>query len=113
MKDERAELKAAIAARISLARKNAGLSQGQLAGLMDLHRPSISEIEAARRNVSAEELNKLSDLLGVDLNWLACRDPQSSNDKSDKIQLAARGLSHLKSDDLDKVIDLLTALRKK
>jgi len=31
----------------------------------------------------------------------------------DQIRLAARGLSELKSEDLEKVIDLLTALKKK
>lgn len=106
-------LKKSIASRIALARKNAGLSQGQLAKLMSLHRPTISEIEAGRRSVTAEELNILSDLLGVELAWLACSENDEVDTSQDQIRLAARGLSELKSEDLEKVIDLLTALKKK
>lgn len=106
-------LKKSIASRIALARKNAGLSQGQLASLMGFHRPTVSEIEAGRRSVAAEELNKLSDILGVELAWLACSEEEKVDENLDQIRLAARGLSELKSEDLEKVIDLLTALKKK
>ena len=36
-----------IAARLRAAREAAGLSQGQVAKLLKLHRPTVSEIEAA------------------------------------------------------------------
>ena len=36
-----------IANRLAEARKMAGLSQGQVARMIGLHRPAISEIEAA------------------------------------------------------------------
>ena len=80
-----------IANRIAESRKSAGLSQGQLAKLMEMHRPTISEIEAGRRNVTAEELGKLSQLLAVRLNWLACDDSDNVRD-DDKLLLAAREL---------------------
>ena len=41
----------AIAERLKLAREFSGLSQGQVAKLLNLHRPSISEIEADRKSV--------------------------------------------------------------
>src|SRR3989304_5153549 len=67
----------AIASRIALARAQAGLSQGQVARLMKLHRPSISELEAGRRKVSADELGVMAKLYGVSVSWLACEDTDS------------------------------------
>lgn len=52
-----------IAARLRVAREAAGLSQGQVAKLMGLHRPTISEIEAGRRRVTGEELVQFAKLL--------------------------------------------------
>jgi transcriptional regulator with XRE-family HTH domain len=104
--------KAAIASRLALARKQAGLSQGQVAKMLDLHRPSISEAEAGRRNVTATEIGKLAGIYGVSVDWLACTDSNSPNESRDKIQLAARELAKLKKHDLDKVLDLLSALKE-
>ena len=49
-----------IGARLRQARELAGLSQGQVAKLMSLHRPAVSEMEAGRRRVSAEELKQMA-----------------------------------------------------
>ena len=54
------EQRNAIASRLRLARERAGLSQGQVAKLVAMHRPSVSEIEAGRRSVTAEELTKFA-----------------------------------------------------
>ena len=67
--------RAAIALRLKLARKMAGLSQGQVARLMGLHRPSISEAEAGRRKVSAEELADFAVRYGVSVAWLGGSTP--------------------------------------
>ena len=77
-----------ICSRLSIARNRAGLSQSQVAAKLDLPRPSISEIEAGRRRVSAEELIKFSELY-----------------------LAARNAKGLKEEDIEKIIDLLTSLK--
>jgi transcriptional regulator with XRE-family HTH domain len=110
--DDSQKKKEAIASRLALARKQAGLSQGQVAKMLNLHRPSISETEAGRRNVTVTELSKLADIYGVSLEWLACSDTDSTNETRDRIQLAARELAKLKKDDLDKVLGLLSALKK-
>lgn len=102
----------AIAARLALARKQAGLSQAQVAKMLGLHRPSISEAEAGRRRISAEELTKLANIYGVSINWLACSDTESVDVERDRLLLAARALTKLKKGDLNKVIDLLVAIRK-
>ena len=46
----------AIAERLKLARDQAGLSQGQVAKKLGWHRPTVSEIEAGRRRVAADEV---------------------------------------------------------
>jgi transcriptional regulator with XRE-family HTH domain len=105
-------IKIAIANRLALARENAGLSQGQVARMLNMHRPSISEVEAGRRSVTAEELAKFAEVYGVDMDWLGCKGESEPELDKDRIHLAARELAKLKKDDLNKVIDLLSALRK-
>lgn len=99
-----------IAERIRAAREQSGLSQGQVAKLLSLQRPAISEIEAGRRRVSAEELATLAETFDVSVDWLvsgtsAVADP--------KVELAARELGKLKSDDLEMVLRLLRTMKKK
>lgn len=103
--------KQAIANRIKTAREMAGLSQGQVAKIMGVHRPTISEIEASRRKVSVEELSFFSKLFKVNISWLACEDETGEEILSDKIQLAARELKNLNPHDLERVIELLKALK--
>lgn len=98
-----------LAARLRLAREQAGLSQGQIAKLLNYHRPTISEIEAGRRKVSAEELALFSQKYGVSTSWLL---GESEEGLSPAIELAARELSSLSTGDLDKVLRLLESLRK-
>lgn len=102
--------RAEIAERLRAAREQAGLSQGQVAKLLGLQRPAISEIEAGRRRVSAEEIAKLAETYDVSAQWLidntaAVADP--------KVELAARELGKLKSEDLEMVLRLFRTLKKK
>lgn len=99
--------------RLVIARKRAGLSQAQVAQELKLPRPSITEIEAGRRRVSADELVQFADLFSVDLEWLAGRGEEKGNILRDKLLLAARDVASLKSEDLEKVIELLTSLKPK
>jgi transcriptional regulator with XRE-family HTH domain len=108
--DERRRL---IGSRLSLARKRAGLSQSQVANELKLPRPSISEIEAGRRRVAADELVMFAELYSVDMDWLAGRGEENVDVIRDKLQLAARKVAGLKQEDLEKVIDLLTSLGSK
>lgn len=102
----------AIAQRLRVAREMAGLSQGQVARLIGIHRPSVSEAEAGRRRVPAEELSEYSRIYGVNAGWLAAAEPYSIDRQDARVQLAARELSKLKPDDLDRVLNLLAALRE-
>ena len=101
-----------IAARAREARKLAGLSQGQVAKMLGLHRPSISEAEAGRRNFTAEELAKLAAIYDVKLGWLAGEDAERLDVHDDRVQLAARELTKLKPDDLDRLLTILASMRE-
>jgi transcriptional regulator with XRE-family HTH domain len=100
-----------IAARLREARKAAGLSQGQVAKLLQMHRPSISEIEASNRRVSAEELAKFAEIYDVTVAWLLAESPDRLATDDPRLQLAARELSKLAPDDLDRLLRLLASMR--
>jgi len=105
------EDKKSIAGRLRLAREQAGLSQGQVALKLGIHRPTVSEIEAGRRRVSSEEVAEFASLYKVSVTWLLRPAGEKADPKRDKAELAARALMKLKEQDLDLVLDLLGSLR--
>lgn len=108
---EAIEKKAIIASRIREARRMAGLSQAQVAQILGLHRPSISEIEAGNRNVSAEEIAQLAEMFDVKASWLLGEDADKVDIYDNKLQLAARELQKLKPEDLDRLLTILASMR--
>lgn len=108
---EKDAVRAVVAARLRVAREYAGLSQGQVAKLLDMHRPTVSEIEAGRRKVSAEELAAFANVYDVSIPWLMGEDSKLENALQDRVELAARELAKLKQEDVDVVLRLLRSLR--
>lgn len=104
--------RAIIASRIREARKMAGLSQSQVASILGVQRPAISEIEAANRKVTAEEIAQLAEMFDVEANWLLGEGEDKVDLHDTKLQLAARELKKLKKDDLDRLLTLLASIRK-
>jgi len=102
-------IRMSIAQRLQAARKQAGLSQGQVAHLLNLQRPAISEIEAGRRRVSAEELSKLAEIYAVSMSWITKNQPDVPDPA---VELAARELAKLKKEDFETILNLLRSLRK-
>ena len=98
--------------RLRMAREQAGLSQAQVARLIDKHRPTISEIEAGRRKVSSEELTQFAKLYDVSLDWLVDSADADDAEDADRLKLAARELAKLDSSDLDRVMNLLRTLKR-
>jgi transcriptional regulator with XRE-family HTH domain len=105
------EIRLSIAARIREARKMAGLSQGQVAKLLKLHRPAVSELEAGNRRVSAEELAQMASLFDVSIAWLVGEAPEAVESDDPRVQLAARELKRLKPENLDRLMRVLAAIR--
>ena len=111
MEDKRI-LKKQIAERLKLARELAGLSQTQTAKLLNISRPTVSEIEAGRRNVSSAEILQYSELYDVDTSWVLGSEEKTKDFAQSKIQLAARELSKMSENDVNKLLKLLVAMKK-
>lgn len=105
-------LRELLASRIREARKMAGLSQSQVATLMQMQRPSISEIEAGNRKVSAEEVAQFATLFSVSVSWLMGEGEEKVDLKNTQLQLAAREIQKLKGKDLEQLLRLLAAIPK-
>jgi transcriptional regulator with XRE-family HTH domain len=103
--------RAQIAERLKEARKLAGLSQGHVAKILNLHRPSVSEMEAGNRRVSADELARLGEIYDVSVGWLLGETPETLDAQDPRLELAARELTKLKPDDLERLLKLLAAMR--
>ncbi len=103
--------RAQIAERLKEARKLAGLSQGHVAKILGLHRPSVSEMEAGNRRVSADELARLAEIYDVSVAWLLGETPETLDAQDPRLELAARELTKLKPDDLERLLKLLAAMR--
>jgi len=102
-----------LGARLREARTLAGLSQGQIARLLGMHRPTISEIEGGNRKVSAIELSKFAEAYDVTTSWLLAEVPDQLDAGDPRLQLAARELGKLKPADLDRLLRLLASMRDK
>jgi transcriptional regulator with XRE-family HTH domain len=105
------EKRTIIATRIREARKMAGLSQAQVAKILELPRPSITDMESGNRKVTAEEISVLAELYDVSASWLLGEGATKVDAHDDKLQLAARELQKLKPDDLDRLLTLLASRR--
>lgn len=106
-----AEQRHLISQRLREARQLAGLSQGQVAKMMGMHRPTISEIEAANRRVSADEIARFAEIYDVSTGYLLGDAPNKLAMGDPKLQLAARELAKLSPDALDGLLRALAAVR--
>ena len=61
---------AGISLKIKELRIRAGLSQQKLADMLGVSRPTITQIEAGERKVSADELVKLSEIFNITIDYL-------------------------------------------
>lgn len=103
--------KSEIAGRLRWAREQAGLSQGQVARAMQVHRPTISQIEAGERNVRIEEIAQFAEMYEVSRDWILSGDSVLAGEADPRIELAARELQKLKKDDLESILRLIQVLR--
>ena len=101
----------AVGQRLRIAREQAGLSQAQVAQLLKVHRPTVSQIEAGQRIVKPDEIAQLSKLYGVKQAWIVSGETAGQSKADPRLELAARELSKLKKQDLDKILNLLSVLR--
>jgi transcriptional regulator with XRE-family HTH domain len=100
-----------IAKRLKEARNLSGLSQARAAKLLNMHRPTITEIEAGNRRVTADELPRFAELYDISVAWILGEAPDSLDASDPKLELAARELSKLKPEELERLMRLLAALK--
>jgi transcriptional regulator with XRE-family HTH domain len=97
-----------IAERLKEARIAAGLSQDNAAKVLDIQRPTISEIESGKRKVSAEEIIKFSKVYKVSTSWLLLK--EDDTEMNDKMKIAARELGKMSDANRKKLLDILKIL---
>lgn len=81
-----------VGARVKEARLRKHLSQAQLADLLGLTPPYISNIETGKQNMSITALAKISDVLEVSADWLL------RNNTADALAITADELHELLED---------------
>ena len=64
------DLKLLIAGRVKDRRQRLGVSQAAVAKVLGLHRVSVTEVEAGRRNLTALEAVKLAEFFGCSIDEL-------------------------------------------
>lgn len=103
----------AIGSRLRWAREQAGLSQGQVASRLGVHRPTVSQLEAGTRNIRADEIAHLASMYDVREAWIV-RGADANDVREDpRFQIAARELAKLKPGDLETILRLLSALKSR
>lgn len=103
----------AVGSRLRWAREQSGLSQGQVAERLGVHRPTISQLEAGRRHVRADEIAALARMYDVREEWIV-RGIDMQDVRSDpRFTIAARELAKMKPEDLETILRLLSALKSR
>lgn len=111
MTDNNSDSKSLIGSRLKEARRLAGLSQDQVAKMINIPRPSVSEFESGNRRVSADELTSLCEIYDVSTDWVVGNSASTISKDDPRLELAARELSKLKDDDLDRLLKVMAAMR--
>ena len=79
--------------KISMLRKEVGLTQEQLADRIRMSRPSLVKIENSQRAISLEEGDAISKVLGISLDSLLAQEIESSEEKSFAKAFKAKGMT--------------------
>jgi len=103
----------AIGHRLRWAREQSGLSQGQVARMIDYHRPTISQIESGQRVVRPDEVARFAEIYGVKEEWIIKGDAALDDQADPRIEVAARELSKLRKDDLEAILKIIRTMRSK
>lgn len=110
MTDKLKDHRELIATRLKEARLSSGLSQEQAAEKIGLKRPAISEIESGKRKVTAEEIIFFANLYKVNKSWLLLEEDNDTD--LERYKFAAREISKLSKEDMEKLFHVLKILPK-
>jgi transcriptional regulator with XRE-family HTH domain len=90
-----------LGSRLSKLRKLKGFSQENLAKILDIPRPSLTQIELGKRNISVIELKKITDNLSVSIDKFLSQEfiiedinfPTSESDDNENIRISTAKLN--------------------
>ncbi len=99
----------ALGDRLRHSREYLGLSQSEVAAVLGISRPAISQIEAGRRKVSTLELAKLARLFGRPYEYFLGEVPEPVEDETS--QALFRAARDLTDDDRRQVLRFAEFLR--
>lgn len=92
-----------LGTRLRKAREYIGLTQEDVAKLMNVSRVIITNIENGTRKVSAEELSKFSKIYGWTMENLL----EGEKEEENNVQMFARSFSELSDVDQEEIINLI------
>lgn len=96
--------------KISILRKESGLTQAKMAEMIGISRPSLVKIENSQRVISLEEGDAISKVLGISLESLLNAGEKQSNEKSFAKAFKAKGMSDVNLPEIDKFELLFDAM---
>lgn len=102
---------ASIGERLRWAREQAGLTQTQIARMLNYHRPTISQIEAGQRVVRPDEIARFASLYGVQEGWIMHGETGIPANQDARVEIAARELAKLRKEDLDTILKVIKVMR--
>ncbi len=106
--DDLSAQRLAIAGRLREAREYLGLSQEEVASVLKLSRPAVTNIEAGTRKVDALELAHLARLYGRPVSYLLSGEQKGADAR---VAFAARAVRGLSDNDLTEVARFAEFLR--
>ena len=104
------EQRVAMASRLRDAREYLGMSQDEVAAVLKLSRPAITNIESGTRKVEAIELDQLAQLYGRPVTYFLSGE-QADLTSSERVAFYARTLTGLSEKDLTEVVRFAEFLR--
>jgi len=109
-----------LAKRIKLLRKQKGLTQKQLADLLDISASTVAMYETGRREPDTQTLNKFAELFGVSVDYLLGREKTDMERLEEnlarldpRIQQAYRSLQEMDEEDLAMTLELIKVIEER
>ena len=102
-----------IAKRLKLAREMAGITQKQVGAMLGVHRVTVCHFETERRKPFVTQLLPLAKLLGVSVGWLVGETDPKFTLTDDRVKSADQGLAGLSDEDLDCLLNVVRALKRR
>jgi transcriptional regulator with XRE-family HTH domain len=101
-----------VAERVREAREYLGLSQDDVAKVLGLSRPAVTNIESGTRRLEAVELDKLSRLYGRSADYFLTGEENVGASATDDVKFLARAMNGLSDKDRAEVMRFADFLKK-